>query len=161
MKNEFTSPRLAPTLLFAVLIAALAAGTAVAAESSGGLFIQDASAQSFAQTVNALKHAVSSNGMMVMGHLDQKKALSMTGLNLAGAETFFVGNPVVGKKLFGMSPAVGAVVPLRIYVWEAGGEAHVGYFQPSALLSAINPKLGMAGKMLDGKFARILHDTIH
>lgn len=160
VKNGLNRPRLASTLLFAVVIAALGAGTALAAGSSGELFIQGASAESFAQTVGSLKRAVSRNGMMVMGHLDQKKALSMTGLELAGAETFFVGNPVVGKKLFGMSPAVGAVVPLRIYAWEAGGQAHVGYFQPSALLAAVNPKLGMAGKMLDQKFARILADTI-
>jgi uncharacterized protein (DUF302 family) len=67
-----------------------------------------------------------------MGMLNQAHALSMTGLHLQGAESFFVGNPVVGKKLFAADPAVGAVVPLRIYVWEKGGETHVGYFQPSA-----------------------------
>lgn len=158
-KSKLKSLRIAPTIFLALLVVAMTGGSAFAAGSS--LFVQRASHRSFAQTVGSLKQAVSSNGMMVMGHIDQQKALTMIGLHLAGAEAFFIGNPVVGKKLFTKSPAVGAVVPLRIYVWEAGGESHVGYFQPSALMSAIDPKLEMAGKMLDMKFARILKDTIH
>lgn len=157
MKNRFTHLRLTRGLLFGMLIAAITAGTAVAA---GTPFIQEASSHSFDQTVSSLKHAVSSNGMMVLGHLNQGKVMSMTGLKLDG-QSFFIGNPTVGKKIFSMSPAAGAAVPLRIYIWEAGGEAHVGYFRPSTLLSGVSAKLGMPGKMLDKKFASILHDTVH
>lgn len=157
MKNMSAHLRLGQGLLFGLVMAALTATSAVAA---GAPFVQEVSSHSFEQTIGSLKHAVSSNGMMVLGHLNQGKVMSMTGLRLSG-QSFFIGNPTVGKKIFSMSPAAGAVVPLRIYLWEAGGEAHVGYFQPSSLLSGISPKLGMPGKMLDKKFASILHDTVH
>jgi len=120
-------------------------------------FVQRSSSQSYTETLASLKRAIAGNGMMVLGQLDQKGALSMTGLHLAGAHTFFVGNPVVGKKLFQSDPAVGAVVPLRVYVWiDASGRTRIGYFEPSRLLTAIDPHLAKAGAMLDKTFARIV-----
>lgn len=119
-------------------------------------FIQAQSSQSFDSTVSQLKHAISGNGMLVMGHIDQANVLKMTGLHLKGAESFLVGNPKVGKKLFKMSPAAGAVLPLQMYVWEQGGKSHVGYFQPSDLLTAVDSKLSQPGQMMDKKFHMIL-----
>lgn len=156
LESKLKSLRIAPTIVLALLVVAMTGGTAVAA---GAPFIQKASGHSFGQTVSNLKHAVSGNGMMVLGRVNQGKVMSMTGLQMKG-ESFFVGNPTMGKKIFKMSPAAGAVVPLRIYVWEAGGKSHVGYFEPSSLLSGISPKLGMPGKMLDKKFAHILKETV-
>ncbi len=65
-----------------------------------GIFVQATSSKSFDATVGALKRAAGSNGMMIMGHVDQASALSMTGLHLAGAESFLVGNPTVGKEFY-------------------------------------------------------------
>ena len=48
---------------------------------------------------------------MVMGNVNQKAILSMAGLNLEGAESFLVGNPRVGKELFGMNPGGGGGYP--------------------------------------------------
>lgn len=139
------------------LVALLA--TAGAAYGASGLFVQMQSHRSFNDTVSALKHAVSKNGMSVMGHINQANVLSMSGLHLEGGESFLVGNPEVGKKLFRDSPAAGAVLPLRIYVWEAGGESHIGYFKPSTLLGAINPQLQKPGQTMDAKFHRIVSDA--
>lgn len=108
-----------------------------------------ASGSSFSSTVDALKHAVAGNGMMVLGSLNQAKALSMTGLSLGGAETFFVGSPTTGKMFFHADPAVGAVIPVRMYVWVgSSGKTEVGYFDPGSLLSAMDPSVGAnAGKL--------------
>lgn len=117
-------------------------------------FVERTSKESFTATVANLKKAVSANGMMVMGTLNQASVLTTTGLHLKGAESFFIGNPTVGKKLFQMDPAAGAVVPLRIYVWvNATGKTQIGYYQPSQLLNDVDPKLGMAGQMLNKAFA--------
>jgi len=113
-------------------------------------FMAASSSKSFSSTVSSLKSAVSSAGMMVLGTLNQAGALSVTGLQLRGAETFFVGNPTVGKKLFEMNPAIGAVIPVRIYVWvNAAGKTEVGYLQPSKLASAVDPKMASSLKMID------------
>jgi Domain of unknown function DUF302 len=61
-------------------------------------------------------------------------------LNLAGAHTFFVGNPGVGKMFFQQTPAIGTVLPLRMLVSTGGdGKAHVSYFDPKPLFQAVDP----------------------
>ncbi len=140
-----------------VLALALLAVVGLASAQGGPQFLHATSSASFGATVSSLKRAVASSGMMVLGKLNQKGALSTTGLNLAGAESFFVGNPVAGKKLFQMDAAAGAVIPLRVYVWvDASGKTEVGYFKPSDLFAGVSPELAKAGEKMDGVFARIL-----
>lgn len=87
---------------------------------------------------------------MVLGSLDQAKVLSQTGLKLAGAEAFFVGNPVTAKKAFAMNAVVGGELPMRLSVWAGKGGTEIGYFQPSDLLAAMSPQMGkMVGPMMD------------
>lgn len=144
--------RLGRQLAVVGLLTTMATTTAFAA---GTAFITQASHKGFNATVSALKRSVASNGLMVMGKINQQRILSMTGLQLKGAESFLVGNPSVGKKLFAMDPAVGAVIPARMYVWVKDGTTYVGYFEPSKLMADINPHLAMPGKMMDKKFAAI------
>lgn len=146
------------------LLGMLALGTqsvpALAATPSWGgnssPFISVPSTRAYDATVRALVRAVKDNGLMVMGKINQAAIMSMTGLHLEGGRSFLVGNPRVGKKLFAMNPAVGAALPSRIYVWAERGKTYIGYFKPSALLGAINPKLAMPGRMLNKKFHKIV-----
>jgi len=151
--------------LFASIAAGLTLLTAVSAApalaAGGATFVHQESQHSFSGTVSALKKSISGNGMMVMGHINQAKVLSMTGLHLKGGQSFLVGNPRVGKKLFKMNPAAGAVLPLRVYVWEHDGHAYVGYFQPSDLLEGIDSHLAKPGHMMDKKFKMILKGATH
>lgn len=125
--------------------------------ASNAQFMEYTTSQSFDVTVSALKHSVSSNGMMVMGNLNQAGALKTTGLQLKGAESFFVGNPVSGKKMFQMNPAVGSELPMRVYVWvNNSGQTEIGYVKPSSLLGAVNPELGSSGAVMDKKLAMIV-----
>jgi len=150
----------ATAFVAAVCLAAASAMAAPAfAQSPDSGFVTVKSANGYSATVSALQHSIKSNGLMVMGKVDQKSILSMTGLHLAGAESFLVGNPRVGKKLFGMNPAVAAVIPARISVWVSDGTTYVGYFKPSAQMGAISPKLAKPGEMLDMKFHKIVEDA--
>jgi uncharacterized protein (DUF302 family) len=111
---------------------------------------------SFDDTVNALKQSASDNGMMILGDLDQAAALKTTGLNLAGAHTFFVGNPSVGKMFFEQTPAIGAVLPLRMLVWaDHDGKAHVSYFDPKPLFAAVDPGLADGGQKMSDTAAML------
>jgi uncharacterized protein (DUF302 family) len=94
--------------------------------------------------------------MMVMANFDQAKALSMTGLHLAGAQTFFVGNPTTGKMFFQVDPVVGMVVPFGTYVWQdAAGKTLIGYVDPGSLFTGLNPKLASGGKKISAMATRI------
>lgn len=148
------------TAIAALFAVVGALGAPAFAQGSGG-FVSIKSAHGYAATVSALQHAVKNNGLMVMGKVNQKAILSMTGLHLQGAESFLIGNPRVGKKLFSMNPAVAAVVPSRISVWVQSGTTYIGYFQPSSQMGAISAELAKPGKMLDMKFHKIAEDAAH
>ncbi|WP_063788294.1 DUF302 domain-containing protein [Streptomyces ardesiacus] len=120
-----------------------------AAQSAQTDFTSYTSTKSFDDTESALKKAVSDSGMMVLGDMNQAGALKSTGLNLKGAHTYFVGNPAKGKMFFQQNPAIGAEIPVRMYVWaDSDGTAHVGYFDPAAMFTAIDPKLADGGKQM-------------
>lgn len=140
-----------------VLALGLGAGSVAQAQDTSGSFVSIQSHRNFGQTVSALKSAIGSNHMMVMGSENQARVLSMTGLHLAGAESFLVGNPVVGKKAFEIDAAATAVLPARISVWVENGKTYVGYLKPSAELKAVDPKFGMMAGKLDKVFSNIAH----
>lgn len=148
------------TLALLFSLALLSGGTAFS--GPGGSFIHKTAAGSYEQTISSLKRAVSGSGMMIAGEIDQKQILSMAGLNLQGAHTFFVGNPMVGKKLFEMNPAAGIVLPVRIFVWvNQSGKTEVGYFKLSEQLATIDSRLKGPGEMLDQKFEMIINAATH
>ncbi|WP_101437555.1 MULTISPECIES: DUF302 domain-containing protein [Pseudonocardiaceae] len=133
----------------AMIAKAATGGTGQPGTAQDAKFVTVDAKGSFDDTVNALKQAVSANGMMILGDLDQAGALKATGLQLKGAHTFFAGNPSVGKMFFQQAPAIGAVIPLRILVWaDNDGKAHVSYFDPNALFQAVNPKLADGGQKM-------------
>ncbi|KRA41391.1 hypothetical protein ASD97_12655 [Streptomyces sp. Root63] len=122
---------------------------AAPAEAAQTAFTSYASQKPFGDTVSALRKAVADNGMMILGDLNQAGALKSTGLNLKGAQSFFVGNPAKGKTFFEANPAIGAEIPLRMYVWAGDdGNSHVGYFDPAAMFTAVDPGLAEGGKQM-------------
>ncbi len=136
------------TTLFSAAVL-VASGSAFA-----GSLVTVTSNQNFENTVSSLQQSIASNQMMVMGRLNQGKALSMTGLNMKG-ESFLIGNPQSGKKIFGMYPEAGAVLPMRMYVWEQGDQTKIAWSNPSETFASISPKLTMAGNMLENKLQKI------
>ena len=123
-------------------------------------FLGATTTRSFAATTSSLKTAVSSAGMMVLGQLNQAGALSVTGLHLKGAETFFVGNPTTGKKLFAMDPAVGIEIPLGMYLWvDHAGRTEIGYFHPAQVLTAVSVKFKAFSAMFDSIAERVAHSA--
>jgi len=110
----------------------------------------------FDEATSAVKQAVSDNGMMILGELDQAGALESTGLKLTGARTFFIGNPSVGKMFFEKTAAIGAVLPVRVLVWADGeGKAHVSYFDAAPLFAAVDPQLAEGGTEMSKGIAMI------
>jgi uncharacterized protein (DUF302 family) len=133
----------------AMIAKAAAGGTGQPGSAQDAKFVTVDAKGGFDDAVSALKQAVSANGMMILGDLDQAGALKTTGLELKGAHSFFVGNPAAGKMFFQQTPAIGAVIPLRILVWaDNDGKAHLSYFDPSTLFQAVNPNLAEGGQKM-------------
>jgi uncharacterized protein (DUF302 family) len=153
--------RMKRKLLLSCVIAVIGiafSGMAMAQDS----IVKVESQHSFDQTVSQVKSATSQNGLMVMGHLNQGQMLSMTGLQLKG-ESFLVGNPNMGKKLFTADRSVGLFVPVRIFVYEGSdGHTYVSYEKPSAALGQLNnQQVSMMAQMLDKKIDGIAQAATH
>lgn len=141
--------------------AATATSTTSTSASTGAVgslndFVTVQSNYDYSTTLNKLQKAIKADGLMVLGQVNQQAVMSMTGLKLEGAHSYLVGNPRVGKKLFGMTAEVATVIPGRISVWANHGTTYVGYFEPSVLMGMINSSLKSPGAMLDKKFQQIV-----
>lgn len=120
-------------------------------------FVQTTSKSSYADTVSALKQSISKNGLMVLENLNQAKVLETKGLQLKGAQSFFAGNPAVGKNFFKINAGVGAYLPVRIYVWvDKNEKTQVGYYQPTTVLKTINSEFQKPGSKVDEKVSMIV-----
>ncbi len=125
-------------------------------------FVERPAAHGYHHTMAALKRALPAHGMRIVGRLDQGRRLSLAGVRLAGGErigaarSLLVAAPRLDRRLLLMNPAAGAVLPLRIYVWQVGRHSYVGYYQPSDLLRAISRHLARPGRRLDRRLAAVL-----
>ncbi len=146
--------RIVQLVVAVVAVFAFGATQTLLAQSNGLVKVQ--SSQNFDNTVSSFKKAVSGNGMMVMGEINQGKVLSMTGISVK-SHTFFVGNPNVGNKLFSANRAVGAVVPIRVNIYEdTDGHTYIAYFPPSGELSGLhNKNVSKVAQMLDQKLDKL------
>lgn len=112
-------------------------------------FITVDTSSSFEGTIGALHTAADQNGMTVLGDVNQASRLEAIGLQLQRSHSFFVGNPQIGKTLFGATQAIGAVVPVRMQVWaESRGPAHISYFDPAPLFSVVDPGRADVGQQV-------------
>ncbi len=121
---------------------------------AAGTLVSVTSHASFTTTVAKFKKLVAKNGMMILGMLNQGKVMGMTGLRLK-SETFFVGNPTMGKKLFSARKGVGVVIPVRVNIYQnSHGKTVVSYLEPSKELAVFHdPMLVKMGMMMDKNLA--------
>lgn len=153
--NQTRTYRRALSVAAAALLS-LTLAPGLRAQSSGKLLVQIQARGSVSQVAGRLKKAVSQNGLMVMGQLNQGKILGMTGASVE-SQSFFVGNPKLGKKLFAADEGVGVVVPVRINVYrDAQGHTVISYLKPSEELKAYGSTgLDKMAPMLDQKLHAI------
>ena len=150
--------KLLPVLLVIATVVLSAPNYALADSSGSHGFtpVKTKSNQSFDKTVDNLKQLVAGNGMMVMGEINQGNIMSMTGVKMKAA-SFFIGSPVVGKKLFADDVGAAIAAPFRVTVYEdSSGSTFITYFKPSDLLGSFDgEKISMVSSELDRKLAML------
>jgi len=101
-------------------------------------------------TIGALHDAADKHGMVILGDLNEETRLKAVGVQSQHAHSFFLGDPQIGKTLFGANQAIGVVVPVRVTVWasDRGGPASISYFDPAPEFTAVDPALADAGRKI-------------
>jgi uncharacterized protein (DUF302 family) len=90
------------------------------------------------ETVTRLLDAISQKGLMVFAQIDHAAAAREAGMDLPDEVVIVFGNPRAGTALMQADPRVGIELPLRMLVWNQGGQTIVGYNDPKGLAGAYN-----------------------
>jgi uncharacterized protein (DUF302 family) len=91
------------------------------------------SAHSVPVTVDRVIAALGRRGITVFARIDHAAGARKAGLELADEELVIFGDPRAGTVLMQADAAVGYELPLRLLIWDAGGQTTIGYRPPTEL----------------------------
>lgn len=95
--------------------------------------ITSTSPHSVGVTADRLEAALRNRGIELFARVDHGGGARAAGLELADEELLIFGDPHAGTPLMQSDPTVGYELPLRVLVWDAGGETKLGYQPPPEL----------------------------
>jgi uncharacterized protein len=86
-----------------------------------------------AATVERLIGAITKRGMTIFATIDQRAAARSAGLDLRETVLIIFGNPVAGTPAMDAQPLAALDLPLKLLVWDDGGQTRVSYLSPAVL----------------------------
>jgi uncharacterized protein (DUF302 family) len=107
-----------------------------------------ASAFGVKDTIDRLRHAVTSKGMTVFARIDHAAGATDVGLVLRPTEVLIFGNAKTGTPLMQAHQSIGIDLPLKALAWEdAAGKVWLSYNDP-AWLAARHGFTGEAAEII-------------
>jgi uncharacterized protein (DUF302 family) len=96
-----------------------------------------------AATVTRLTELAASKGMKVFAVIDQRAEAEHAGLELRETVLVIFGSPVAGTPVMDAAPLAALDLPLKVLVWDDGGQAKVTYTAPETLAAryGLTPEL--------------------
>jgi len=95
--------------------------------------------------------ALARRGIELFARIDHAAGARQAGLALGDEELLIFGDPRVGTLLMQSDPAVGYELPLRLLVWDCGGQTQIGFRAPRELAGAYD--LAAQERVLQGMSA--------
>ena len=111
------------------LLAAISAHPAFAADG----WITKASTHDVVTTADNLVAAVEGAGAKVFARVDHQKGAMAVGADIPGATLVIFGNPKIGTPIIAENPKAGLDLPIRVLIWDEGGQTMIGYLSPDEL----------------------------
>jgi uncharacterized protein (DUF302 family) len=105
------------------------------------------SPRSVTDTVARFTGILGAKGVKLFDVIDQAAEASKVGLSLRETTLVIFGNPAAGTPVMVASPLSALDLPLKVLVWDDGGQTKVSYYAPEAI--AANHDLGadLAGNL--------------
>ncbi len=91
------------------------------------------SAHGVPATVDRVIAALGRRGITVFARIDHAAGARKAGLELPDEELVIFGDPRAGTVLMQADATVGYELPLRLLIWDAGGQTMIGYRPPTEL----------------------------
>jgi uncharacterized protein (DUF302 family) len=86
-----------------------------------------------ADTVARLSKVISDRGLRLFGVIDHSGEAHAVGLELRDTKVVIFGNPRAGTPVMQAVPLVALDLPLKVLVWDDGGQTKLTYTAPAAL----------------------------
>ena len=94
------------------------------------------SRQPVADTVAKLTAMISAKGMKLFVVIDQAAEARRVGLALRETTLVIFGSPTAGTPVMAASPLSALDLPLKVLIWDDGGQTKVSYYAPAALAAS-------------------------
>ncbi|BCU67736.1 hypothetical protein HS7_11730 [Sulfolobales archaeon HS-7] len=112
----------------------------------------------FSSTLSRIEKSVTENHMVIVNKIDAGERMRKAGFKVGGNYIFEVFRPDLAYRVISTQIRAGIEPPLRIYVYEDGGEVYVEYRDPAEVFEKWG--LGEMGKELDELFRKIVLDAL-
>ena len=91
------------------------------------------SPRSVAQTTTRLTGILGAKGVKLFTVIDQAAEAHQVGLQLRDTTLVIFGNPQAGTPVMAASPLSALDLPLKVLIWDDGGQTKVSYYPPAEL----------------------------
>lgn len=85
------------------------------------------------ETVGRLKDAIAAKGLKLFDVIDHSREAKEHGLELRETRVVIFGSPVAGTPVMQARPLAALDLPLKVLVWDDGGQTKITYAPPSEL----------------------------
>jgi uncharacterized protein (DUF302 family) len=100
-----------------------------------------------ADTVAKLTGMISAKGVKLFAVIDQSAEARQVGLSLRDTTLVIFGSPAAGTPVMAASPLAALDLPLKVLVWDDGGQTKVTYYSPDALAARYHLGAELAGNL--------------
>jgi uncharacterized protein (DUF302 family) len=102
-------------------------------DDTAGAIVTKLSHRSVTDTVSVLTAMISAKGMKLFAVIDQSAEARQAGLSLRETTLVIFGSPAAGTPVMAAAPLAALDLPLKVLVWDDGGQTKVSYYSPAAL----------------------------
>jgi uncharacterized protein (DUF302 family) len=95
--------------------------------------ISKLSPRSVTETVARLTELIAAKGMTLFAVIDQQAAARGAGLDLRDTTLVLFGSPAAGTPVMEAAPLAALDLPLKVLIWDDGGQPTVTYTAPAVL----------------------------
>jgi uncharacterized protein (DUF302 family) len=95
--------------------------------------VSKTSPRSVADTVDRLTSLIAARRMTLFAVIDQRAAAATAGLELRATTLVIFGSPAAGTPVMVAAPLAALDLPLKVLIWDDGGQTTVSYDAPAAL----------------------------
>jgi len=105
------------------------------------------SPRSVTATVERLTSLIAARDMTLFAVIDQRAAAATAGLELRATTLVIFGSPAAGTPVMVAAPLAALDLPLKVLIWDDGGQATVSYDDPAAVAGRHHLSADLAARL--------------